>query len=80
MSYEPNNQARVKVGCLYKNTSRAGKEYLAGKLGFTAKLLCLPNPDKREGDNLPDWDVFVVEATPKPDGQRRAPGTPQDRE
>lgn len=70
---------RVKIGGVYENIrQRDGATYFAGRFGYGAKILIMPNPDKIEGDNLPHYDVFICEQMPKaevPDGKPQ--GAPQ---
>ena len=59
----------LKIAGLYKNKSKAGQTYLSGKFssGSGARLLVLPNPDKKAPDDkLPDFAVYLVEEKPKP--------------
>ncbi len=62
----------VKIGGAYKcRRKKDNAVYLSGRFGFGAKILILPNPDKVEGadSKVPDFNIFVVEDTPKPTGK-----------
>jgi hypothetical protein len=48
----------TKLTGLWKNTSKAGKPYLAGNLGIS-HLLILPN-DHKEKDSDPDYNLWLV--------------------
>lgn len=58
----------LRYASLYKNTSKNGKTYLSGRFehGSGARLLVLPNPEKKDGDNLPDFIVYLTPEKPKP--------------
>lgn len=61
----------VKIAGLYKQKRKKdGKTYLTGKLNFQSRLLILPN-EKKQADNEPDFNVFLVpiEDKPKPTQQ-----------
>jgi uncharacterized protein (DUF736 family) len=63
----------LKIAGLYKQKSkRTGKTYLTGKLNFQSRMLVLPN-DKKQADNEPDFNVFLVavEEKPKPTPQTK---------
>jgi uncharacterized protein (DUF736 family) len=49
----------VELFALWKNTSQSGETYLSGNLG-NSKVLVLKNNRKEEGDNQPDYRVFVA--------------------
>jgi hypothetical protein len=48
----------TKLTGLWKNTSKAGKPYLAGNLGIS-RLLILQN-DHKEKDTDPDYNLWLV--------------------
>ena len=50
----------VELFALWKNTSQSGETYLSGNLGNNSKVLVLKNNRKEEGDNQPDYRVFVA--------------------
>jgi len=49
----------VELFALWKNTSQSGETYLSGNLG-NSKVLVLKNNRKEQGDNQPDYRVFVA--------------------
>lgn len=56
----------VKLTGLYKQKRKKdGKTYLTGKLNYGARLLILPN-EKKQADNEPDFNVFLVPIEEKP--------------
>jgi hypothetical protein len=56
----------IKLCGLYKNVSKKnGKEFFAGSLSFTSKVLILENAD-RKADGEPTHWLFVAEKEPKP--------------
>lgn len=65
--YKP--QSKVKLCGLYKQKrQRDGKTYLAGRVSFLSKFLCLPN-DQKTADSPayePDFWLFLVEDEKKP--------------
>jgi hypothetical protein len=68
----PNSQNKpmVKIGGLYENQSKAnGNTYFSGRFGYGARILVLKNPDKTPDSplNVPHWNIFILEDTPKPD-------------
>ncbi len=64
-------QKPVRLCGLWKNTSKDGKTYLSGNLGF-GKLLIFPNDKKSE--NGPDYTLMIAE---KPQ-QQGAPRITED--
>lgn len=52
--------AQVKLGGLWKNTSKNGKTYLSGTLGYDSNLQVWPNK-KREGKDDPDYNVYITQ-------------------
>jgi hypothetical protein len=68
--YKP--QSKVKLCGLYKQKrQRDGKTYLAGRVSYTAKFLCLPNDEKTADSPAyePDYWLFLVEDEKKPRGE-----------
>jgi uncharacterized protein (DUF736 family) len=63
----------LKIAGLYKQKRKKdGKTYLTGKLNYQSRLLVLPN-EKKQADNEPDFNVFLVpiEEKPKPPQEPR---------
>lgn len=54
----------IKLTGLWKQTKPNGEEYLSGKMNRGAKLLVLPNRNKR-GPKDPDYDLFVASSAPR---------------
>ena len=52
--------AIVRLGGLWKNTSKNGVEYLSGNLGM-GKLLIFKNLNKEDGSNAPDYYINIAE-------------------
>ncbi len=68
----------VKIAGLYKQKRKKdGKTYLTGKLNYQSRLLILPN-EKKQADNEPDFNVFLVpiEEKPKPTAQPQPEAQP----
>lgn len=68
--YKP--QSKVKLCGLYKQKrKRDEKTYLAGRVSFTAKFLCLPNDEKNADSPAyePDFWLYLVEDEKKPKGE-----------
>ena len=49
---------RIRIGGLWKQTSKTGLNYLSGKLG-QARLLIFQNDSKRD-ENSPDHTMYLV--------------------
>lgn len=56
---EANMNTKIKLGGLWVNKSKDGKEYMSGNFG-TAKIMLFRNNYKTES-NHPDWLLYVVE-------------------
>jgi uncharacterized protein (DUF736 family) len=70
----------LKIAGLYKQKRKKdGKTYLTGKLNFATRLLVLPN-EKKQADNEPDFNVFLVpiEEKPKPRPEAAPPDAGDD--
>ena len=76
------NEARVRLAGLYEKTSKAGNLYYVGRINAGARILMLKN-GRKQGDNDPDWELFLVHAedtrgqrpaAPASDGGARATG------
>ncbi|MEO5364158.1 MAG: hypothetical protein H7838_11125 [Magnetococcus sp. DMHC-8] len=61
-------EPKVKLGVLYQKRSAKGTDYMLGTFG-SFKLLILPSNDTPPGGD-PQWNIFVSERHPKPDGQQ----------
>lgn len=49
---------QVKLGGLWKNTTKTGKTYLSGTLGYDANIQIWPNK-KRDGKEDPDYNIYI---------------------
>jgi len=49
----------IKLTGLWKNTSKAGKPYISGGLGYGAKLIIFPNEFK-EKESDPDYTAYIA--------------------
>ena len=54
----------IRLGGMWKQ-EKDGKTYLAGNLSATARLLLFKNENKN-GQNDPDWILFLAPKQPKP--------------
>jgi hypothetical protein len=53
------NSGMIKLTGLWLNKTKAGKSYMSGTLGG-AKVMIFKNDFKKDGDNQPDYNVFVA--------------------
>jgi hypothetical protein len=65
-----NNSGMVKLTGLWLGKTKAGKSYMSGTLG-NAKVMIFKNEFKKEGDNQPDYNVYIA---PKADEAARGQG------
>ena len=71
-----NGNNMIRLTGLWKNTSKAGKDYLKGNLSPAAGLLVMRNEYKK-GDNDPDYFVYLAPNGKRDDGSgEAAPGAP----
>lgn len=56
----------IEIGAVWKQTSKKGETYLAGKLG-NAKLIILAN-DKKGNEKAPDYRILVAEPANSEEG------------
>jgi len=61
----------VKVAGLWLREGKKGK-FFAGTLGG-ASILVMKNRFKKEGDNKPDYEVYIAENKPRPQAQAQQP-------
>jgi len=54
----------VKLTGLWANVSNSGLEYLSGSMG-SSRILIYKNTYKKEGDNQPDYQVYIAENNKK---------------
>ena len=60
----------VRLAGLYERESKVGNKYFTGLLNSRVRLVMLRNKD-REGDNPPDWNLYVsAHETGRQDRQR----------
>lgn len=62
---EVNGGSLVKLTGLWLNTARDGKTYFSGTLG-SARVMIFVNSYKVEGDNAPDYIMYVSQKQDKP--------------
>jgi hypothetical protein len=62
---------RIKLGGLWLNRTRDGREYLSGKLSPTVKILIFPN-DFKSGENQPSHVMYLAPIEQE-EGQRQNP-------
>lgn len=55
-----NNSSMVKLGGLWLGKTKGGKSYMSGNLGASARLLVFKNEFKKDGDNQPDYVLFLA--------------------
>lgn len=51
----------IKLTGLWKAKDKNGKSLLTGMLNPISKLLILPNSYKKEGDNSPDYFLYLAQ-------------------
>ena len=66
---------KIRLGGLWKNESKSGGTYYAGKLSAGARLVLFRN-DHKKGDNDPDLVLYLAPAD-QPARDPRAPGRPE---
>lgn len=64
-----NDKVKVKLTGLWENTTAKGEKYFSGSLG-AARLLMFRNSYKEDGDNQPDYNLFLVPKEKK-DGESK---------
>lgn len=69
-----NTERRIKLSGLWLNESKAGEKYFSGSLGSNGKLLIFKNSKKEEGSKQPDYELYLVPTTPKPEGEAKPEG------
>jgi hypothetical protein len=67
--------ARIEMGGLWKNTTKAGKPYLSGPFGRNGVLTIWPNVKREgmEGAKDPDYTMVLTEKYKKPDEKGSPP-------
>lgn len=62
--------ARVKLGGLWRNETKNGKQYLSGTLGYDTVIEVWPNikRDGPEGEKDPDFQIFLSQKMKKTAG------------
>jgi hypothetical protein len=58
---------KIKLGGLWRNRTRNGKEYLSGNLTHDSMLQIWPNNHKREGKSDPDYNLYIMPRWKKPE-------------
>lgn len=61
----------IKLTGLWKQKDKDGKGFLTGSLNPISKLLILQNSYKKEGDNAPDYFLYVTANEKKPPAQQQ---------
>lgn len=77
MAYSNGNSKSemLRVGGLWRNTTKDGKVYLSGNVGGL-RVLVFENDYKEDSENAPDYILNVAQAKQKDGGKKQQPSTP----